>query len=324
VTARERIGIALSAAAVAAVGAVGVWIGLAATSVPSVDLGDTVNDIVAVSTDTSDAAISVEWRLHRGGDVSLTASLVSPGIELPSDFPIGESARIAIELACDARLQGVSPPDGVELIEDGSEAGCGADPAEDALPARQIFVMTLADEFVEVTGHPVREWSTSLAGQSTARTPRMILATGGFIDPALPFDMVTPGRYSSLSAVLEAGPKDLLDLTVTPAGDVVEATGIMVQSDGDRTWVDSVRWSLEFQTLAQQSSLEEGLARWTDPTGQTLMQLLLLLSGALIGVAASLAVERLFAWTLRARRAAPGDGEGAPPEGDAPVTLSDS
>lgn len=260
---RERVGIALSAAAVAGVGAIGVWMGLAATSVPTVDLGDTVNDTVLVTTGTHDAGPAVEWRLHRNGDVTLIASLAAPGIAIPE----------------------------------------------------------LRDDPVEITGHPLQEWSTSLAGQSTARSPRMLFATGETLDAVLPFGATTPGAYSTLTAVLEAGPRDLLDLTVTPAGDIVESTSVMVESNGDEQWVDSVTWSLTYRGLAQQFFLDEGLARWTDPSGQTFMQLLLLLSGALIGVAASLAVERLFSWTLQVREAAarePLDAEGAPPEGDAP------
>lgn len=309
----------LSAAAVAAVAALGVWTGLAATAVPTVDLGETVNDTVVVSTGTQDSGPSVEWRLHRDGDVSVIASLVSPSTLIPPDFPTAERARIAVELACDARLADLRMPSGVDLLEDGEEANCGPEPLDEGVPARQVFVMKVAAaDLVEIRGHPLREWSTSTAGQTTARSPRMLFSTGGIVDPALPFNVVDPAPYSTLDAVLEVGPEDLLDLTVTPAGDVVESTSVMVQGDGEQRWVDSVTWSLTFAGLAHQFTLEEGLARWTDPSGQTTMQLLLLLSGALIGVAASVAVERLFSWAMHVRTASSADGEGLPLEADAP------
>ncbi|BDV31303.1 hypothetical protein [Microbacterium terricola] len=302
---RGRIGVALSAAAVAAIGAVGVWMGLAATTVPTVDLGVTVNDTVSVATGTEDAAVEVTWRLQRDGDVLLSAAMASPGTMVPADFPAATRARIAISLACDARLEALALPDGVEVAEDGDEAACDS-AAMDGLPARQLFVMTIDADVVEIRGHPVREWSTALAGQSTSRSPAINMLTGGIVDPAVSFAIVDPGRYSTLTAVLEAGPNDLLDLTVTPAGDVVEATSVTVEGDGEHEWVDSVAWTLTYAGLAQQFQLGEGLARWTDPSGQTFMQLLLLLSGAFIGVAASLAVERLFAWTSRLRVPEPG------------------
>lgn len=325
--ARPTLGIVLSAAAVAAVGAIGVWLGLAATAVPNVDLGETVNDTVAVSTGTDEASIAVEWRLHRNGDVSIRAGLTPPPIAMPADFPTATRAQMAVELACDARLRDPDVPDGVELITDGDEHVC-SDAGSEGAAARQIFIMTAGEDDFVITGHPVRDWSTTLAGQSTARSPRMILLTGGLFDPMMPFSMITPGAYSTLTAVLESGPQDLLDLTVTPSGQTVESTSVMVQGDGDDVWVDSVTWQLTFPgDLTGQSTLEEGLARWTDPAGQTFTQLLLLLSGAFIGVAASLAVERLYTWTLQLRRSSPadagttdaGNAEGAPPEGDAPV-----
>lgn len=290
----------LSATAVAAVGAVGVWMGLAATSVPTVDLGPTMNDTVTVSTSTEDAAIAVEWRLRRDGTVAITASTVAPPLARPGDFPSAISADIAIQLSCDARLKDPELPDGVTMTTDGSEAECGTGAPGESIPARQIFQMTVGEELYEIAGRPVTNWSTSLAGQTTARSPRVVFLVGNVVDEALP-GIADPGRYSALSVVLEAGPNDLLDLTVTPAGDVVEATSVGVQDDGEHTWVDSVTWAFSFERFDLQTSLEEGLARWTDPAGQTFMQLLLLLSGALIGVAASLGVEALYSWTLRVR-----------------------
>jgi hypothetical protein len=319
VSASNRLGVVLAATAVAAVGAVGVWMGLVATSVPNVDLGETVNDTVVVSTGTEDAGIEVQWRLHRDGDVSVSIALVTPPLALPPDFPTAERAVVAVELWCDARLRDATIPDGVELIEDGDDTECGSAASDEGVPARQIYITTIEGEYIVIRGHPVRDWTTSLAGQSTARSPRLILLTGGIVDPVMPFEMAGPGAYSTLTAVLESGPQDLLDLTVTPSGDVVESTSVMVQGDGDQVWVDSVTWALTFGGMfTDQATLEEGLARWTDPAGQTAMQLLLLLSGALIGVVASVVVERFFSWTLRVRSAAAADGEGAPPEGDAP------
>lgn len=319
-SARPTLGIVLSAAAVAAVGALGVWLGLAATAVPNVDLGATVNDTVVVSTGTEDAGITAEWRLHRDGHVSITVGMAASGIAIPEDFPTATHAQIAVELWCDTRLKNLDPPAGVQLIDDGDESAC-SDPTDDGVGARQIFVMDVAfDELVVITGQPVRSWSTTLAGQSTARSPRMILYAGGLYDPVMPFAGVTPGKYSTLGAVLESGPQDLLDLTVTPSGETVESTSVMVQGDGTDVWVDSAAWLLTFSgDLSGQTTMEEGLARWTDPAGQTFTQLLLLLSGAFIGVAASLAVERLYFWTLHLRRSGTGNAEGAPPEGDAPV-----
>ena len=98
---------------------------------------------------------------------------------------------------------------------------------------------------------------------------------------------------------------------------------VSVQSDGERLWTDSVTWQLTFAGLSSLSTLEEGLVRWTDPGGQTFTQLLLLLSGALIGVAASLVVERLFAWvaarSARADERPPTRGAGAPTRSAADV-----
>lgn len=319
---RARVGVVASAAAVAAVGAIGVWMGLAATAVPNVDLGETVDDTVVMSTGTGDAPLSLEWRLHQNGDVTLTASLVGSPLARPSDFPSANSARVAIQLSCDARLKDPTVPAGVKIIQDGDEAGCDGAVLEEGFPARQTFLLTVTADYTVISGHPLREWSTSLAGQTTARTPRMLFAEGGFIDPTIPFNFATPGAYSTLTAVLESSAKDLLDLTVKPAGDVVEATSIMVQSDETHQWVDSVSWSLTYAGYTQQTSLEEGLARWTDPSGQTLAQLLLLLSGALIGVAASVAVDRMFAWTVRARRTRP--TAAAPGESSDPGPPSDS
>jgi len=302
VSPRERILVVLTAGAVAGVGAVGVWMGLAATSVPTVDLGRTVSDTVTVSTGTQSARLETEWRLHRDGTVSVRVDLGSYAVLEPDPQPLAEAADVAVQLACDARIRVDDLPVGVELVEDGEEAEC-EDPTGEGVGARQVFLFDLSIDApsATLTGHPVREWSSSLAGQRTARSPRMILVTGALVDTAIPGGVTTPAARSTLTSVIEAGPNDLIDVTVTPAGAVTESTSVTVQGEDEKEWVDSVSWQLEFEHLGAQDWLDEGLARWTDPAGQTGMQLLLLVSGALVGVAASVAVEWLFSWLTRLR-----------------------
>ena len=92
----------MSSVAVAAVGAVGVWMGLAATAVPTVDLGDTTNDVVVASTGTENAVVDVEWRLSPDGDVTVWATI---GFDPLSETMNAETATVIIELWCDARLR---------------------------------------------------------------------------------------------------------------------------------------------------------------------------------------------------------------------------
>lgn len=304
--ARARIGVALSAAAVAAIGAVGVWLGLAATSVPTVDVGETVLDEVTVWSNAPEADVWVEWRLRRDETVIITVRL---GIG-PDGVPTGSGeATAALELLCDTRLRDPVVADGVTVREGGSDEGCNAghlpvtedDPP---VPAWQTFTFPIDTTFTQIMGHPVRAWTATLGGQRTARSPTLALGSsgGGYTGEAPAFEATDPAPGARLTAVLEASPDELIDVMVTPSGDgVVQETSVTVQAaPGADRWTDSVSWSRpphpEFGAF-----LPGGLARWSDPGAQSLMQLLLLLSGALIGVAASLAVERFVAWTMQMR-----------------------
>lgn len=298
------VGVILSSAAVAAVGAVGVWMGLTATSVPTVDLGDSTQDMVVVSTDAENAVVEVEWRLRSDGTAAVTVSL---GFDLHAETVNAERGTVVVELWCDARLRSPEPGPDIELVDDGDEALCADGAIAEGVPARQIFVFEVTQfEPQQVTGTPVRDWSATASGQRTARSPALVLGVGGIMDEALPVIVATPAHASTLTTVFEATPKELIDVSVRPAGEIDEAMSVAVQSDGERLWTDSVTWRLDFAGLDTAATLEAGLTRWTDPGGQTFTQLLLLLSGALIGVAASLAVERMFSWlSARAPRSAP-------------------
>lgn len=298
------IGVILSSAAVAAVGALGVWMGLAATSVPTVDLGDSTHDYIAFSTDADKAVVEGEWRLRPDGRAQIWVNL---GFDPRGETPNAQRGNVVVELGCDARLRNPDPGPEIDLVENGEEALCADGAIAEGVPARQIFTFELTQfDPQTLTGTPVRDWSATSSGQRTARSPALVLGVGGLMDDALPITPTTPAQTSSLTAVFEATPQELIDVSVRPAGEIDEAMSVAVQSDGERLWTDSVTWRLDFGGLDTRATLEAGLTRWTDPGGQTFMQLLLLLSGALIGVAASLAVERMFAWLgARARRAAP-------------------
>lgn len=311
-SARGGIGVALSATAVAAIGAVGVWMGIAATSVPTVDLGDTVSDTMYVWSDAPDAQLLVEWRLRRDETVVITVRLAMN----PDGTPAGSGQAMAVvELLCDARLVDPVLPDvDVDFQEGGSGEGCGEDTAlsSDVAAvelATQTFTFPIDTTFTRIEGRSVRPWTASIAGQRTARSPSLVLGQAG---GAVTIDATVPAPQSRLISVLEASPDELIDVMVTPSGEgVVQETSVTVQSDpGVSSWTDSVTWSRPAGDAEFGAFLPEGLARWTDPGAQTLTQLLLLLSGALIGVAASLAVERVVAWTLQVR----GPGTPAAPQ----------
>ena len=93
------IGIIVSTVAVVAVGAVGVWMGLAATAVPTVDLGDTTNDVLVASTGTENAVVDVEWRLGPDGDVTVWADL---GFDPLSETVNAERGTVIVEARCAA------------------------------------------------------------------------------------------------------------------------------------------------------------------------------------------------------------------------------
>lgn len=279
-----------------ALGAAGGWMAYQSTRVPNVELGRTSDDTIQVWSDTPDTAVTVQWVLRPDGQVLITAT----GVE-------GQPSPHAVHvlLWCDTQLAspGLWMSEG-ELSSTSFGEGCdGTAPA-----TAQLLTFGVGES---AYGTTIADWTDGASGQRVARSPRIVLSGTGESDETitgvnldefnsvqeqLPVDRFPVTSSSVLSVGLDADPAEIPDDTVPPDGSTEKLSVTIVTDEGLDT-VPSVTWDLSFTSESPGRygyTMQAGLARWTNPEGQTSAQTLLLLSGVALGLALSLIAELLF------------------------------
>lgn len=263
---------------------------------------------------TSRIGVSFEWLMTSDGHVEIAAEAVIGDINKPEyategpletleELEAEEDLEFVIILLCDARLDPLELSEGGVVIERGSEAAC-SDPVSSADEgARQIFT---AVDYLTIEGTPLGQWTDRRGGNRLARTPA--IGWGEYSSPAYnPYDLVqrllfgdrhqifeyaAPNEGSRVSASLGAAAGEFIVNTTLdiPMVDSPSDLNRVVYNEAlDTTESMAISWN-----ATENESLQAGVVQWTQPGAAERTQWFTLLSGALLGVAASVAVETVL------------------------------
>ena len=283
---------------------VGVWAGLTAIAQPSLETLDQ-KDSIELWADEHSADLSIVWTLTKEGLVDLRITHVGLSVDRAP-------ATAYVVFSCGARLNNVTPkldfqqisPPEYGLTAAGDPAGCGV--LDEPIGFRELEYQLLSVELepgqsLLLTGQPVEPWTSETLNARLARSPQMnSISVGPDEGDPKPFsfnnyplleelEAVLPSS-ASFSVVLQATATEERQAVYGPGGSgVTESTGNSVIDWGSGPFVDSVRWSVQDAQV-----IYSGVARWSEPGGLNQSQLLLLMAGALLGVATSIAVELLL------------------------------
>ncbi len=292
--------------AVGLLGLVGWQLGVAATRSPTLELGDSFSDGVELWATPTSAPVSFTWSLRPSGGVEMYLSI--------EERDRGRTSRYTILLRCDARLDSFDErSDHVSTRTVGDDARCGLDSSE---ATTQIIDVPVDDSGIAVvSGDPHVPWTSTAGGRRVARTPSMGIGTRSREIPGVDTNQLVPPRWTRISAELWGTASESLDSylpTELTVNGRVQAFAEEQHLGGDREPTGSAAgWSRSFDpslgTDQQPTGLITGTARWSDPQGVADAQRALLLSGVLLGVVASLAVEGAFALVRSRRSASSGD-----------------
>ncbi|GAA1679518.1 hypothetical protein GCM10009807_24220 [Microbacterium lacus] len=290
----------------------GVWGGLLAIAQPSLETLDQ-KDSIELWTDRREAELSIVWTLSADGQVSLRVTHVGDGQD--------RAPAIAyVVFSCGARLENVVPsldfqqdsPPAYELITAGDPSGCQA--LDEPIGFHELEYQLLTahlrpGESLLLTGKPIEAWSSETLNARLARSPQMAsISVGADEGDGTPFsyynypllktvEATIPAR-SSFAVALQATATEERQAVYGPEGTGVEQqTSNSVIDWGNGRFVDSIQWSAQNVQV-----LYSGIARWSEPGGLNRSQLLLLIAGALLGVAASIGVEILLRLAERRER----------------------
>lgn len=270
-----------------------------ALAIPDVDRSEEIDIEVGISDNVApEVEISVIWMIATNGDVTLDVEARPPGPEY------GESVFF-IQLYCDARIvrpPGAGWPSGVTVNPAGEEEMCEEGAAlEPAGRARQKLTIV---NYALIRGTPIRPWTQSIGGDRAVRTPHIDSSS------SLP-----PGFYaynafeSTLATAMSASPSETVSGVVPRhlPGDPPDSEWVASVWGPDRFELPARVWTADRHS----QGLESVVVRWAQLGSAELDQWLVLISGALLGVAASVAVETLIWWT---RASAPSPAMVSPPK----------
>ena len=311
----RQLAVLIPVAAALAIGWLGLSMGSEAAATPATNLGDVFGDQVEVWTDRADAQVSVGWEVTDSGAIELSLSNAAR-VESAEPF----TALVALH--CDARLvqpEFITPGGGgeVELTEHGfealcPEAGLALGRSETTLsgePAYQLFRIPLPSgenyvrggRDVAIGGLAHGEWTDFTLAKRIARTPMIGFSSIYGVPRALEDEEIFEAAVgSAIDVALYSQPDEVIELSVPPDGrgltEILSTSASSIERlSGSELTVQSAYWHLETTdgNVGSTDFVGSAFARWGIPDGEARVQLLLLLSGVLLGVAASLLIDSI-------------------------------
>lgn len=297
----RRARVLLSGLMVVMIGVGGWALGLMATAVPPIPVGESSSfDGVEIWEATnrggsSRAPVTVSWAMDSTGGATIGLSFDDEKATVGRPF--------YLVLTCGARLKDIHASGVVWREEVNSTGKCDSVNSS----VTQVLRIFAYPPYVGLKGTPVVDWTATGAGQRASRAPGINLGQSGRRPEVDGMDTTTfrePSPDTSIAVELFGYRSEVVEDYSPTASDY---RGLSVQSSPSAIELSDgyalgpgVRWTRDYskrpRTSLDPSGLPSVVARWSDPLLYARSQRWLLLSGVLIGVAASLAVEGLFIW----------------------------
>jgi hypothetical protein len=272
-------------ASIAAVGGLGWFLGVFATAQPVLRVEEeNLSGSVTVWSAGTDAIMRVELNLAPSGRLYYSVSTSDDSTPYEPDV-------VALELYGSARLQDIAS----NKTSDKVRVDTGG-------PDTQWVVLTIErDSYVSFSGSPAEAWTAEAISQRIASTPPIYLAASDEIPLFHPStqaaaDLNEPAAGSVISLRLERSASEKLEF-YSP-DDEAEVLNIGVNLEEETS--GGVAWSAG-PSEGQSTNLPPVEVRYSKYQGLADSQRLLLISGLLLGVAASLMVEVLITWAAENR-----------------------
>lgn len=276
--------------AIICLGGIGWFMGAYATAQPAMTIGDEHPRITLWSVETSvsvhlDIALFPSGRVH----VQVYAEGDPPPTGLAYALVLTDRARL-VDLQSAYDLGGLR----VENTRN---------------PEHQVILVSFkpGQRLIQFSGTPVEPWIAPTVGERIAQTPTIEFGAESITDyPAQIVEalglkrdsLIEPSFSSRLDVVLTNSDSEGVESFLPTDGALVINGG----SSYDEPHVTGmVQWHLIRAEDERLNFLLPVIGRYSDRQGQANSQRLLLLSGVLLGVAASMLVEVLVAWSAKRR-----------------------
>jgi hypothetical protein len=270
--------------------------GYTAVQSPSVQLGE--GPLISIWTDVSGASVTVHLTVEQDGRVAFLV------------YTEGEKARantVLMQVSCGADFN----PDVVKMDRGSLESvrvdgGCRGviQGSSAAVQAEEDDTQTITADIAANGGvlgfvlQPRNPWVSDTIAARAVRTPGMVF--GAYLES---------NAYAAPKGAMTVGNESEVTMRVMPRADEVPDS-VWPEPNFDRSLAGALSWSAEFRATDEagnavsyglQDPVPPAYARWTHPSGTTVAQLMLLLSGALFGIVATLVLEALPGGSRRSR-----------------------